>query len=165
MARKALLIALILSLAAAPALAAEKKAKAQGLESSPSSSAAQAVHQFTGFGQRWTSMSDKEHDSFLLGMLTSFRIYCMEAVESDKTQSMAPQDVNKRFLGCIASNFPYAPVQVKQAMDDLYRDKTNNTIPFDYMYGIALLKVKGEPVEENLAKLRQDSAKLLKGSK
>ena len=165
MARKALLISLALILALAVPALAQKKPGAKTptpLGGSPSSTAAQAHQKFSGFGQRWTTMSDKEHDSFLLGVVTAFRIYCMEAVASDKSQN--PQDVSKRFLECFASNFPYQPSVVKEAMNSLYQDKANNNISFDYMFGIALLKVKGDPIDDNLVKLRQESEKLLNKS-
>lgn len=166
MARKALLIALALIFAlAAPALAQKKSGSKTPtpLGGSPSSTAASAAHQFSGFGKYWNDMGDKEHEAFLRGMITAFRIYCMEAVGSDKSRN--PQDVNKRFMECFAANFPYQPSAVKEAMNSLYQDKANNNVPFDYMFGIALLKVKGDPVEDKLVKLRQDSEKLLKGGK
>jgi len=165
MARKVWLMVLALTLLmAVPALAQKPGNKAPTpLEGAPSATAASAHRQFSGFGQYWNAMSDKEHDAFMRGVVTAFRIYCMEAVASDKSQS--PQDTNKHFMECFASNFPYQPGLVKEAMNSLYQDKANNIIPFDYMFGLALLKVKGDPIDDRLARLRQDSEKLLKGGK
>ena len=54
------------------------------------------------------------------------------------------------------AQFPYKPGAIKEAMTSLYQDKANNIIPYDLMFGMALLKVKGDPFEDNLARLRQD---------
>jgi hypothetical protein len=163
MARKALLVVLALALfTATPALAQNKPAskKATSLDASASASAAPG---FAGFGQRWNSMSDKEHDSFLNGMLTAFRNFCLDVTAGDSSKD--PQEVNKNFMTCFATHFPYQPAVVKQALNELYKDKANNIIPFDYMYGMALLKVKGDPIDDKLVKLRQVSEKAFKSMK
>jgi hypothetical protein len=154
MARKALLIALALILAFASSALAQKKAPAP-LASSPSA-AAKGPAEVTNFGQRWSAMTDKERESFLEGMAFAFRIYCLNAVMAGDNKPQNAQEADKRFKECFLAQFPYQPALVKEAMTSLYQDKANNNIPFDMMYGMALLKVKGDPIDENLAKLRQE---------
>ena len=159
MARKALLITLALILAlAVPALAQKKTGdkSATPLSSSPSV-AAKGHGEVTNFGQRWSAMSDKEREFFLEGIATAFRIMCLNVAFSGVDSSKAnPQDVQKSFMDCFLAQFPYKPGVVKEAMTSLYLDKANNIIPYDLMFGMALLKVKGDPFEDNLVKLRQD---------
>jgi hypothetical protein len=62
-------------------------------------------------------------------------------------------------MECFAGIFPYKLGDIKSAMTSLYQDKNNNIIPYDIMYGMSLLKVKGDPYEDNLVRLRQDLAK------
>lgn len=160
MARKALLIALALTLALAGAAHAQKGAdkKPTSLSSAPSAAAAGPAT-VTNFGQRWTAMSDKERDTFLEGMTTALRLVCTNAVLGQETKPVDMQAANKSFMECFAGVFPYKPGDIKSAMTSLYQDKNNNIIPYDIMYGMALLKVKGDPYEDNLARLRQDLAK------
>jgi len=161
MARKALLIALALILAlAVPALAQKKTGDKSPtpLASSPSA-AAKGNGEVTNFGQRWTAMTDKERIFFVEGIATAFRILCLNVAFGGPDSSKNPQDAQKSFMDCFLAQFPYQPYMVKDAMTGLYQDKANNIIPFDLMYGMALLKVKGDPIEDNLAKLRQDLSK------
>jgi len=154
MARKALLIVLALILAfAAPAMAQKKSAAP--LAAAPSA-AAKGSAEVTNFGQRWTAMTDKERDLFLEGIATAFRILCMNVVLGGETKPQNAQDADKRFKECFLAQYPYQSSLIKQAMNTLYQDKANNIVPYDLMFGMALLKVKGDPIEDNLAKLRQD---------
>jgi hypothetical protein len=158
MARKALLIALALMLAlAVPALAQKKTGDKSPtpLASSPAD-AAKGHGEVTNFGQRWTAMTDKERNSFLEGVVSAFRIVCLNVAMGGPDTSKNPKDMQKNFMDCFLAQFPYQSYMVKEAMTSLYQDKANNIIPFDIMYGMALLKVKGDPVEDNLVKLRQD---------
>lgn len=161
MARKALLIALALILAfAVPALAQKKSAdKAPAPLAASPSAAAKPGPSVTNFGQRWNAMTDHEHEVFLEGIATAFRILCMNVVMSGETAPKNPQEADKRFKECFLAQFPYQTALVKEAMNSLYQDKANSIIPYDLMYGMALLKVKGDPIEDNLAKLRQDLSK------
>lgn len=162
MARKAVLTALALILAlAVPAFAQQKGAEKKSATSAAASSAA-AHNSVTNFGQRWTAMADKEREAFLEGMAFAFRTACMSAVMSLDSTKTNPQEADKTFRECFSGWFPYRPYDVKQAMTTIYQDKANNIIPFDIAYGQALLKVKGDPIEDNLAKLRQDLAKRAK---
>ncbi|MFP5239612.1 MAG: hypothetical protein ACLGQW_07275 [Acidobacteriota bacterium] len=158
MARKALLTALALILAlAVPAFAQQKG----GDKKAAASSAASATPRSTvsNFGQRWNTMTDKERELYLEGMAFAFRTVCMSAVMTLDSAKTNPQEADKAFRECFSGWFPYRPYDVKQAMNAIYQDKANNIIPFDIAYGQALLKVKGDPIEDNLNKLRQDLAK------
>lgn len=160
MARKALLIALALTLALAGAAHAQKSADKKPASLSSAPSAAAAGHAtVTNFGQRWTAMTDKERDMFIEGMTTAIRLVCTNAVLGQETKPVDMQAANKSFMECFAGVFPYKPGDIKSAMTSLYQDKNNNIVPYDIMYGMALLKVKGDPYEDNLARLRQDLAK------
>ncbi|WP_243313900.1 hypothetical protein [Fundidesulfovibrio agrisoli] len=165
MARKALLTALALILAlAVPAFAqqkgGDKKAAASGASSSAASAAPRAT--VSNFGQRWNGMTDKERELYLEGMAFAFRTVCMSAVMTLDSAKTSPQEADKTFRECFSSWFPYRPYEVKQAMTAIYQDKANNIIPFDIAYGQALLKVKGDSIEDNLTKLRQDLARQAK---
>lgn len=151
MARKALLFSLALILALAAPAWAQKK-------SDPKAPVAVGGQQSTvsNFGQRWTAMTDKERDMFLEGMATALRMVCTTAVFTAEPKPKDMNEANKRFMECFSAQFPYKPWDIKNAMNALYQDKANNIVPYDIMYGMALLKVKGDPYEENLAKLRQD---------
>jgi hypothetical protein len=163
MARKALFIVLALTLiTAAPALA-QKKPSSKAAVASDDASSATAAPKPLSFGQRWNAMSDKEHDAFLLGMLAAIQNRCQTLVANSQTTDI--KEANKTAVNCLGSLFPYAPALVKQAMSELYQNKANNSISFDYMYGVALLKIKGTPVEDNLVKLRQASEKAIKSMK
>ncbi|WP_243438904.1 hypothetical protein [Fundidesulfovibrio soli] len=166
MARKALLTALALILAlAVPAFAqqkaGDKKPAASGAASGAAASAAPRAT-VSNFGQRWNGMTDKERELYLEGMAFAFRTVCMSAVMTLDSSKTSPQEADKAFRECFSGWFPYRPYDVKQAMNAIYQDKANNIIPFDIAYGQALLKVKGDPIEENLNKLRQDLAKRAK---
>ena len=155
MARKALLTALALILAlAVPAFAQQKGGDKKAAASSAASTAPKSA--VTNFGQRWTGMSDKERDLFLEGMVSAFRIICVNQLYTLDASKTSPQEADKAFRECFSVLFPYRPYDVKQAMTAIYQDKANNIIPFDIAYGQALLKVKGDPIEDNLTKLRQD---------
>lgn len=161
MARKALLIALALILAlAVPALAQKKSGDKSPtpLAASPAV-AAKGNPEITNFGQRWSAMTDKERDFFLEGVATAFRIMCLNVAFGGPDASKNPQDVQKNFMDCFLAQFPYKTGTVKDAMTGLYKDKANNIIPYDLMFGMALLKVKGDPIDDNLAKLRQELSK------
>lgn len=156
MARKALLIALALTLAfAAPAVAQQKKSDPKA----PVPLSGQQQATVSNFGQRWTAMTDKERDTFLEGMATALRMVCTTAVFTAEPKPKDMTEANKRFIECFSAQFPYKPGDIKGAMNSLYQDKANNIVPYDIMFGMALLKLKGDPYEENLAKLRQDLAK------
>lgn len=167
MARKACLIAMILVLGlAVPALAQKKAAGDKTptpLSGSPASTASHASQSFSNFGQTWTGMSEKERNYFIEGMVASFRIICLNAVvASGQGAPGSQQDADKKFRECMGAWFPYRPSEVRDSMTALYQEKANNVVPFDTMFGMALLKIKGDPYEENLAKLRQDLAKRAK---
>ena len=160
MARKALLIALALTLALAGAAHAPKSEdkKPASLSSAPSAAAAEHAT-VTNFGQRWTAMTGKGRDTFIEGRTTAIRLVCTNAVFGQETKPVDMQAANKSFMECFAGMFPYKPVDIKSAMTSLYQDKNNNIVPYDIMYGMSLLKVKGDPYEDNLVRLRQDLAK------
>lgn len=160
MARKALLIALTLTLALAGTAQAQKSTdkKPTSLSSAPSAVAAGPAT-VSNFGQRWSAMTDKERDSFLEGMASAIRLVCTNAVFGQETKPVDMQAANKSFMECFAGVFPFKPGDIKSAMTSLYQDKNNNIIPYDIMYGMALLKVKGDPYEESLTRLRQDLSK------
>lgn len=157
MARKALLIALVLVLSLAGQAFAQKKDKTPvGLSSSPSA-AASGPQTVRDFGTRWTAMPDRERSVFLEGMVSAFRILCLNAVMAGQTTPPSAQEAEKKFKECVINWFPYQIRDVSQAMTELYQDKANNNIPFDTMYGMSLLKIKGDPaLDENLSKLRKD---------
>jgi len=156
MARKALLIALALTLALAAPAMAQKKSEPK----TPVPVGQQAS--VSNFGQRWSAMTDKERDHFLEGMIYAIRMVCTNAVFGSEQKQMNMQEAGKQFAECIKAQFPYKPGDVKTAMTTLYQDKANNIVPFDLMYGMALLKIKGDPYEENLSKLRKDLSKGVK---
>lgn len=157
MARKALLTVIALLVAfSVPAYAQKKSADKQPTAMSQAAGGTT----ISNFGQRWTGMGEKERESFLEGMASAFRIMCLNAVMGglDATAQNA-QEADKKFKECMVAFFPYQMHLVRQAMTELYQDKANNNVPFDVCFGVALLKIKGDPYEENLAKLRQDLAK------
>uniref|UniRef100_A0A7C4AH86 Uncharacterized protein n=1 Tax=Fundidesulfovibrio putealis TaxID=270496 RepID=A0A7C4AH86_9BACT len=157
MARKALLTVIALLVAfSVPAYAQKKSGDKQPTPMSQAASAASV----SNFGQRWAAMGEKERDGFLEGMVTAFRIMCLNAVMGGlDAKSQNAQEADKKFKECMVGFFPYQMHLVRQAMTELYQDKANNAVPFDVCFGVALLKIKGDPYEENLAKLRQDLAK------
>ncbi len=156
MARKALLIVLALTLTLAVPAFAQKKSEPKA----PVPVGHQAS--VSNFGQRWNSMTDKERDHFLQGMIYAIRLVCTNAVFSSANKPANMQEAGKQFAECFKAQFPYSPGDVKVAMTALYQDKANDIVPFDLMYGMALLKIKGDPYEQNLTKLRQDLAKGVK---
>jgi len=165
MARKALLIVLIASFMAVPALA--KQTVSASKEKAPAS-AGQTSRTFSDFGGRWNSMTDKERGSFMDGYYMAFHLLCTNAALGTAEQSsQAPnqQDIQKRFASCMATNLPFDPSAVKGAMTELYQDSANNHVPFDQMMGFAFEKVAGKPYDDNLTKLRQNIEAHLKSGK
>ena len=160
MARKAVFIALILVLAlSGQALAQKKTDKAPTSLASQPSAAAAGPGTIKDFGNRWNAMGDKERTAFLEGMVSGFRIVCLNVVMAGQSAPPSAQEAEKKFKECVLPMFPYAIREVKEAMNSLYQDKANNVVPFDMMYGMALLKVKGDPaLDDSLVSLRKNLA-------
>lgn len=152
MAKKALMIVLVMIFAWSAQAQAQKPEKKS--EKKPAA-ALSAPREMMDMGGHWTSMSDESKTTFLEGMLTAYRTVCMNSVTSLDSKTADVQDVNKRFMECLAALFPYQPSQVKETMTSLYQDKDNAKIPFDDIYYLALLKIKGDPIDDKLKSLRQ----------
>lgn len=162
MAKKALILTVALLCAfAVPAMAQQKKASA---DKKPVPVAASGQSEVSDFGARWQGMSDKEREGFMRGMATAFRVVCMNVAAGDGKNKDAA-DLNKRFMECFVSVMPYPINAVKAAMTSLYQDKANNHVPYDMLYGAALLKAGDKPYEESLIQLRKIAASIEKNVK
>jgi hypothetical protein len=119
-----------------------------------------AHKELTDLGGYWLAMSEESKMAFLEGMSAAFRVVCLNSVMPQDTKNVDAKELNKRFGECITMFYPYRAGVVKETMTSLYQDRANSKIPFDDMYGMALFKIKGEPIEENLKILRQKMEKL-----
>jgi hypothetical protein len=161
MAKKALIIALLMVFACAAQAMAQKPDK----KAAPKPASEQLTHrEAINFGERWQGMGEETKRAFLEGMASAFRIVCLNSVTSLDSKPADVKDVNKRFMECMVSFFPFQINQVQETMTDLYQDKANTIIAFDDMYYQALLKIKGDPIDDNLKQLRQKMEKLSKQS-
>ena len=164
MAKKALILTVALLCAfAVPAMAQQKKA-ATGDKKPVSMAPATGHADVSDFGTRWQGMSEKERESFLLGMGSAFRVVCMNAASGDGTNKDV-LEANKRFKECMLTFMPYQISVIKASMTSLYQDKANNQMPFDMLYGVALLKAGEKPYEDSLMQLRKVAASMEKGAK
>jgi len=164
MAKKILLAVLLVAVAfASPAWADKKKDKTPTpLSSSSGEAAPKSVHDF---GARWLAMSVGEKAAFVEGIATGFRVVCLNATMSADAKPKDNKEVSQRFVDCMVSLFPYKTSEVVDAMTALYQDKPNNILSWDLVYGIALVKIKGDPYEDNLNQLRQNVNAMLKNAK
>ncbi|GAB6039156.1 hypothetical protein JCM15519_37150 [Fundidesulfovibrio butyratiphilus] len=162
MAKKILLAALLVAVAFASPAWSKKEKTPTPLSSSSESSAPQSI---SNFGTRWLDMSAKERMAFIEGMASAFRVICQNVIFQGDNKPKNAQEAQQRFRDCMLPMMPYRPTEIVDAMTALYQDKANNILSWDLVYGIALVKIKGDPYEDNLAKLRQDVNKVLKSSK
>jgi hypothetical protein len=112
------------------------------------------------FAHAWTNYSDKEHRAFIFGLATAVRIMCMDLTTTQKDAT--PQTIEKNFRDCFNSYAGIEPEKVIAAMNALYADSKNSMIPLDGMYKIALMKVRGDKVDDILAQSRKYGEKLKK---
>lgn len=162
MAKKILLAALLVAVALASPAWAKKDKSPTPLSSSSSEAPAKGVHDF---GARWMGMSVGEKAAFVEGIATGFRVVCLNATMAADAKPKDNKEVSQRFVECMVSLFPYKTSEVVDAMTALYQDKSNNILSWDLVYGISLVKIKGDPYEDNLKQLRQNVNNMLKNSK
>ena len=150
MTRKALLLALLLVLVVfrVPAFA--------GSSVGAVSSSAGAG---TGtFAHAWNSYSEKEKKSFLFGLATAVRIMCTDAISMQKDAK--PQDIESHFRNCFNSYVGVEPDRAISEMNALYADSKNAMIPIDGVYKIAIMRIRGDKVDDLLVQSRKYGERL-----
>lgn len=112
------------------------------------------------FAHAWNKYSPQEHHAFFIGLATAVRIMCTDFSAAQKGADA--QTIEKNFRDCFNSYAGIDPEKVISAMNALYADPKNALIPLDGMYKIALMKVRGDKVDEVLVQSRKYGEKLKK---
>jgi hypothetical protein len=105
------------------------------------------------FAHAWTNYNDKERRAFIFGLATAVRIMCTDITTAQKDAS--PQTIETNFRDCFNSYAGIDPEQVISAMNALYADPKNAMIPLDGVYKIALMKVRGDKIDDVLVQSRK----------
>lgn len=150
MTRKALLFVLFFVLVVFPAQAYAG--------SSVSASTAKAGSGSGTFAHAWTSYSSKEKRSFLFGLATAVRIMCTDI--SSMQKNAKPQEIETNFRGCFNSYVGVEPERAIEAMDSLYADAKNAMIPIDGAYKIAIMRIRGDKVDDVIVQSRKYGERL-----
>lgn len=105
------------------------------------------------FAHAWSNYTDKERQAFLFGLATAVRMMCTDIMTGQK--GATAQTIETNFRDCFNSYAGIEPAQVISAMNGLYADPKNAMIPLDGMYKIALMKLRGDKIDEVLVQSRK----------
>lgn len=136
MSKKALLLAVLFVFVILPGPALAAQANATGT-----------------FAHAWTNYNEKERRAFLFGLATAVRMMCTDIITGQK--GATPQTIEKNFRDCFNAYAGIEPDQVISTMNGLYADPKNAMIPLDGMYKIALMKIRGDKIDDVLAQSRK----------
>ena len=105
------------------------------------------------FARAWNNYSEKEKHSFLFGLATAVRIMCTDISAMQKDAK--PQTIEANFRDCFNSYAGIEPAKLVAGMNELYADPKNAMIPLDGAYKIALMKSRGDKVDDIIVQSRK----------
>lgn len=113
-----------------------------------------AAQEAASFGHTWKSYSDKEKESFLIGVVTAVQLTC-EPLSLVKGQDDKPSLDQNRFKDCFNEFAGIEPAKVIASMNEFYNDSRNVFIPLAGAYRITLMKLRGVNVDDVLVQARK----------
>ncbi len=106
------------------------------------------------FGHTWRGYTDKERESFLIGIVTAVQLTC-EPLSLVKGQDDKPSVDQNRFKDCFNEFAGIDAPKVISAMNAFYADPKNAFIPLSGAYRISLMQIRGVKVDDLIVQARK----------
>jgi len=113
-----------------------------------------AAQDAPSFGHTWKSFSDKEKESFLIGIATAVQLTC-EPLSLVKGKDEKPTVDQNRYADCFNEFAGIDRFKVISGMNDFYNDSKNTFIPLSGAYRLTIMKLRGAKIDDLLVQARK----------
>jgi len=120
-----------------------------------------AAQDAPSFGHSWKSFSQKEKESFLIGIATAVQLTC-EPLALVEGKDNKPTVDQTKYAQCFNDFAGVDRVKVISEMDAFYNDPKNLNIPLSGAYRLCCLKLRGSKIDDLVAQARKYGDALMK---